>query len=163
MRRFLLIAALAVASSVVAVPPAAAQKPVKESSPIHPHEVLTDICAFPVLVQEVVNKTKTITFPNGRVIYSGALKVRLTNQETQKSILVNASGPGVQTPRDDGGIRIKATGHWFWIFPAGELGPGAPAQLLLTVGRVVLTVTGTGEVSLVGGRRTDLCQRLATP
>ncbi len=163
MRRFLLIAALVVASSVVAAPPAAAQKPVKEPLPAHPDEVFIDICAFPVMVQEVVNKTKTITFPDGRVIYSGALKVRFTNLETQKSIVVNASGPGVQTPRNDGGFRLKATGHWYWLFEAGFLGPGAPAQLLLTVGRVVFTVTGTGEASLVGGRRTDLCQRLATP
>ena len=163
MRRFLLIAALVVASSVVAATPAAAQKPVKEPSPAHPDEVLTDICAFPILVQEVVNKIKTITFPDGRMIFNGAAKVRVTNLDTQKSILVNASGAGVLRPRDDGGFTIKGTGHWFWIFRAGELEPGAPAQLLHTVGRVIFTFTGTGEMSLVGGRRTDLCQRLAAP
>ena len=163
MRRFLLVVALVAASSVVAAPPAAAQKPVKEPLPVHPDEVFTDLCAFPVLVQEIMNKTKTITFPDGRVIYSGALKIRVTNMDTQKSILVNASGAGVERPRNDGGITIKGTGHWFWIFRAGELGPGTPAQLLHTVGRIVFTITGTGEMSLVGGKRTDLCQRLAGP
>jgi hypothetical protein len=126
--------------------------------------VIEGSCDFPVLLEEVANRTKLKVFSDGREIVTGVLKVRLTNlDDPSNSLVLNVSGPAFTTPLDDGGFRLKATGPWLWFFAPGELGVGSPGMMFTTHGRARLVVTGEGDVSfeLLAGTWRDVCPRLA--
>lgn len=75
---------LLLSSTALAAPPL---------EPIPPQPPLTglQLCGTTITIEEVVQREKVNT-KTGRV--TGALKVRVTNEETGESVLVNASGPG---------------------------------------------------------------------
>jgi hypothetical protein len=142
-------------SAMIVVPVAAADKPIREPAPA-PSEFTIDasICGFDVLVEVLTNKQYAITFSNGMTTVVGALSVRLTNiDDPTQSIVINIPGPGFF---DESGV-LTATGPWLFFFFPGDLGPGSPAVLAYTVGRVRIDDTG---LHLLGGRRLDLCAEL---
>jgi hypothetical protein len=149
-----LVALLLVAA--IAVPVAAADKPVKEPSPSDDFTIPASICGFEVRVEILADNGKAITFGDGRTMISGTLKVRLTNlADPTRSIVLNISGPGTF---DASGV-LTATGPWLFFFLPGELGVGSPPILAFTKGRVLIDDTG---FHLLGGTRTDLCPQLAS-
>lgn len=159
-----LLLALAGLASLALAPAAASQKPTKEPVVQPPDEVIEGVCPFPVLVETVVNKEKQLTFPDGTMLLTGALKVRVTNQDDpSESRLLNIPGPAKITPTPGGGVIVEARGPWFWIFFPGQLGPGTPGQMTLTKGRVRAVFGGVGGDSFVvlSGRRIDVCAMLA--
>jgi hypothetical protein len=142
--------------AAIAVPVAAADKPVKEPAPSGDFTIPASICGFEVTVEILTDKAKAITFGDGRTMISGALKVRLTNSDDPtSSIVLNIPGPGTF---EASGV-LTATGPWLFFFLPGELGAGSPPLLAYTKGRVLIDDTG---FHLLGGTRTDLCPLLAS-
>jgi hypothetical protein len=142
--------------AAIAVPVAAADKPVKEPAPSDDFTIPASICGFEVTVEILTDKAKAITFGDGRTMISGALKVRLTNSDDPtSSIVLNIPGPGTF---EASGV-LTATGPWLFFFLPGELGAGSPPLLAYTKGRVLIDDTG---FHLLGGTRTDLCPLLAS-
>ena len=152
------VAAGILAPVAVADPPE--HIPVPGSEPF----VIEGTCDFPVLLEEVANRTKLTIFSDGREVVTGQLKVRLTNlDDPSSSLVLNISGPGITTPRDDGGFRLRATGAWLWFFAPGDLGDGSPGMMFTTHGQARLVGTGAGELSfeLLAGTQREVCPRLA--
>jgi len=149
---FMLLALLA----MIAVPVAAADKPIREPAPA-PSEFTIDasICRFDVLAEILTNKQYAITFSNGLTTVVGALSVRLTNlDDPTQSVVLNIPGPGFF---EESGV-LTAVGPWLFFFGPGELGPGSAGMLVYTVGRVRIDETG---FHLLGGKQLDLCAELA--
>jgi hypothetical protein len=155
MRRAATTFAMLALLAMIVAPVAAADKPTREFVPA-PSEFTLDasICGFDVLVEDLTNKAYAITFSNGMTTVTGAISVRVTNlDDPTQSIVLNIPGPGFF---DESGL--TATGPWLFFFLPGELGPGSPAMLVYTVGRVRIDETG---FHLLGGRQLDLCAALA--
>jgi hypothetical protein len=162
--RHALLFALATLAALALAPTASAQKPTKEPVEQPPDEVIEGICAFPVLIETVVNNEKLLTFPDGSMLITGTLKVRVTNvDDPANSRLLNISGPGKITPTPDGGEIVEARGTWLWVFMPDELGPGEPGQIILTTGRAraVFEADGSASFTVLSGRRIDVCALLA--
>lgn len=156
MRNTMISLAALMLVAAIAVPVAAADKPVKEPSPSDDFTIPASICGFEVMVEILADKGKAITFGDGRTMISGVLKVRLTNSnDPTRSIVLNISGPG---KFEANGV-LTATGPWLFFFLPGELGAGSPPLLAYTKGRVLIDDTG---FHLLGGTRTDLCPLLAS-
>jgi hypothetical protein len=156
MRKTMISLAALMLVAAIAVPVAAADKPVKEPSPSDDFTIPASICGFEVTVEILTDKGKAITFGDGRTMISGALSVRLTNSDDPtSSIVLNIPGPGTF---EASGV-LTATGPWLFFFLPGDLGPGSPPILAYTKGRVLIDETG---FHLLGGTRTDLCPVLAS-
>jgi hypothetical protein len=156
MRRAATTFALLALLAMIVVPGAAADKPTREFVPA-PSEFTLDasICGFDVRVEVLTNKQYAITFSNGMTTVTGALSVRLTNlDDLTQSIVLNIPGPGFFAESG----ALTATGPWVFFFFPGELGPGSPAMLVYTIGRVRIDDTG---FHLLGGQQLDLCAALA--
>jgi hypothetical protein len=120
-----------------------------------PDEVVTGICPFPVLVETVVNNEFSKTLPDGTVLVSGRLVVRVTNTVTGESKVYNVSGPAKITT--NGAIETD-------VFLGPGLGIDPSIGMIVTSGRVVVTVnTETGELRIVSqrGHVEDVCATLA--
>lgn len=123
-------------------------------------DVVVAGCGFDVLVETVEWKVVSTTFnnPSSPVVEvdTGVAKVRLTNLETGKSIVVNISGPRVVKVFSDGSVVLSDEGPWIhWDVP------GLPA-IFQTNGRVTITIDKAGNVTIDGnGRIVDLCAPLA--
>jgi hypothetical protein len=142
--------------AAIAVPVAAADKPVIEPLPAEDFTIPASICGFEVTVEILTNNGKAITFGDGRTMITGALSARLTNvDDPTRSIVLNIPGPGTF---DASGV-LTATGPWLWFFLPGDLGEGSAALLAYTTGRVVIDETG---FHLLAGRQIDLCPQLAS-
>ena len=120
------------------------------------------VCPFAIAVDSVTqNETATI-FMNGRILITGALTETITNLATNRSVVVNASGPVKIT--GDSVVTVMAEGRGVFALFASDAGPSAPA-LLLTTGLVVVTIDGaTGRITSFvqsGGTIENLCQTLA--
>jgi hypothetical protein len=144
-------------------PGALAQKgPQKEPLPFEPMEFAAgEVCPFAVKIESVANKEMTKTLPNGRQVINGRLTLRVTNLDANRSMVVNASGPGTITELENDRIRMVFRGrNLLWSFERDVTGAG----LFLTTGRVV-GVLDLGTDTVVShqhkGRATDLCARLA--
>jgi hypothetical protein len=156
---------LAVVASALAVAPGAlAQRPEREPLPPADPFVIEDVCAFPVYLEELVNRTKLTRFPDGREKITGALKIRLTNLDRPaKTRVFNISGPAHFLPTPDGGVILRGTGRWLWFFAPGELGEGTPGMMMLLSGQARLTISPEGDLSftVVSGRAQNVCNLLA--
>jgi hypothetical protein len=162
MRRLALILILLVGLFAF-VTAAAAKKPTKTPLPASDFTI-SGSCSFDVGVHILVNKEQAITFSDGRFTVNGALKLQLMNLSNQKSIKVNAPGPGHYTPASDGSLTLKATGPWVFFWPAGALGPGTPGALLHTTGRAIAHISPSGVIDSFThdqGTTTDLCAVLS--
>lgn len=161
MRRLVVIF-LGVVLALVFASAASADKPVKEPLPAEDF-TLTDVCSFEVGLEITANKEFIKTFSNGRQLITGTFRVRATNLESEESLDLNISGPGVVTENPDGSVTLEAHGPWLlWFFP-DDLGPGSPGQLFVNHGNIVQTFRGDGGITIdkQTGSQTDICAALA--
>jgi hypothetical protein len=156
LRRFGIGLALGAALLAVAAGPVAAAKP--DRSFAEAGEVLiTGFCEFDVVQTIVSNNEYNTTFFDRagnvtRTQVNGRLVVGLTNVETGKSIVLNASGPG-RFVEDTDGLTVYTGGTWTLFF-AGEF--------FLLNGRGILRIDANGEtIVATHGHITDLCELLA--
>jgi hypothetical protein len=158
-RKLLIATALvAVGSGAGLASLAAADRPTKEPAPAE--DVSGQFCDdFSVLIHLVENKGFVLTFSDGRVFGAGHLRIRLTNLESGKSIVVNASGP-IFFSADGATVTLK--GATLLFGEPGFFGPDSDARLTLGVGRTVIDLA-TGAILSEVGHSTDLCPILADP
>ena len=142
-------------------PAAIAAKPVKEPLPTsEPSDFAAgEICPFPLLVETLTNREKSITFSDGSQLITGALKVRLTNLATRDSILVNASGPSRETVEGD---ILHVVSRGSTVLVANATQPGGPGALFVH-GRASFDIdllTGEPLFLVVHGNTRNLCEEL---
>ena len=163
MRRHFAVLAIGFAS-LLCIPAALADKPQKFPLPAGPFQLSAAVCGFPIDFVPLQNNESGKVFSNGTFAVSGALKVRLTNSNTGKSVDLNISGGGTIVPRSDGTALLTSHGPALVFFLPGQLGPGSSGALLFVHGRfmevldqignpVPGTFTSTGSVE-------DLCPTL---
>jgi hypothetical protein len=151
------------------VPTVAAAPPVREDVPLEPL-VLEGICPFDVLIEPLTNRETLTTFfdqaGNPRLsLVTGALKVRLTNLSTGKTVDLNIPGPGRFIPQPNGALTQITEGPWLIFFPPDTF-PGTPdPQLLFIRGRTVTQFDPEGNPTLISlkGHVEDICAALADP
>ena len=153
----------ALLSALAVAPTASADKPVKFPPTPGEDSTITGSCSFDVREEILTNRSFAIVFSNGTAVTAGAVKVRLTNlSDPSKSIDLNISGQGKFTFTEDGGFVLQADGSWLFNFTPGDLGPGSPGMLLLTIGLTRFAVDGDGIGSFTPAQNTtDLCAALA--
>ena len=153
--------------ALVFVATAGANPPTKEAAPTPPPVTFParTVCAFPVTFESVVNQLFFITFVDRAddfrfQIGAGYQLLRVTNEATHESMLINVTGPGKVTANPDGSITIEGGGHWLVGFLPGD---SPSSRLLLMDGRIVLNVSSTGTLTLVSheGTTQDVCAALA--
>ena len=136
----------AVTAAAIVLVPASAQAtpPTRERLPIEDF-ILTDHCGFDIAVEVVVNNEILTTFydTNGDVVrqrVTGALKVRLTNQEDpEHSELFNISGPGTFRELPDGSTEQTGSGTWLHFGITDQ-----PGALLLMHGPFTANISDEG-------------------
>jgi len=152
---------LALVFALLFVSVASADKPSREPLPAETF-TLEDVCSFDVLVEITTNKEFITTFSDGRMLITGAFKVRLTNLDSDESLDLNIPGPGVITENTDGSVTVVSHGPWLiWLFP-GDLGPGSPGELFVNKGHLAQTFPAGGGVRIdkQTGSKTDICAAL---
>ena len=121
-----------------------------------------DACEFPLLIEFLANRGKTLTFYDNegnaiRQIGTGVLKIRVTNlaDESVATLDLNISGPIHITLHPDGSATLVFGGRGISLFP--------PGTFVLTAGRSVVELDAGGEVISVTnfGFEQDLCVALA--
>jgi hypothetical protein len=158
MIRKTLAGAIAVAAvAALLVPTAAADKPVTVPSPF-PDSTGRYCADFDVLVHATTNRGTTRIFTSGAIMFTGALKVEVTNLESGKTITLNISGPGKISTA---GEVLTGTGPWLFFGEAGFFGPGSPPELSTNDGRFTIDLADGSFISRIG-RSVDLCPLLAT-
>jgi hypothetical protein len=164
--KIVLVAALA-ASLALPAAAAAAGQPTRTKIP---DSLFTDsapagaVCPFAISVAPLVNNAYNLTYPpdaNGdvREIASGHAVVRLTNDETGKSIVPNTTGPQMTVIHPDGSETITLGGPTL----LGNLIPPVPG-LVVVDGRTVIDQSPSGDqtlVSFTGTVTLDVCAALA--
>ena len=139
---------------------AAAEKPIIVPNPPFPDTVLEGVCEFPVLIEELDAKSKSIIFSD-RILTTGKIKARLTNLDTGESVDVNISGPGTfRFDEENGTLTIVGGGPWLHFLTESDAGgPG----LFFTRGRFTLVIGPDGSVLAFdpGRNVTDMCAVLA--
>jgi hypothetical protein len=157
MPRKSLITAVVVAFgiSLAAATPAAADKPIMAPAPFG--TFTGQYCAdFAVRVSETTNRGTAKIFSDGSAIFTGTLKVDVTNLETGKTISLNISGPA-QFSSD--GTTLVGVGKWLFFGEAGFLGRTGPT-LETNDGRFVISLVDGSIVSRTG-HTVELCPLLA--
>jgi hypothetical protein len=125
-----------------------------------------DPCGFPVLLELTTNKEIVTTFTRRSGVTSihvtGALKARLTNDETDKTIERNISGPTFQTVNSDGSVTQKTTGPGVWAFDP-TVAPELP-RMVITKGKTESVFSPDGVFTFISqhGSYEDICAALAT-
>ena len=158
MIRNTLAGAIAVAAvAALLVPTAAADKPVTVPSPF-PDSTGRYCADFDVLVHATTNRGTTHILSSGAIMFTGALKVEVTNLDSGKTIALNISGPGrISTAGDV----LTGTGPWLFFGEAGFFGPGSPPELSTNDGRFTIDLADGSFISRIG-RSVDLCRLLAS-
>ncbi len=151
----------------VSVAPTAASRPTFEVLDVGGPFTLTGVCPFDIYEEPLRNKEKIATFygESGNItfqIISGVNKWRFTNLSTNKSLDINASGPGRLTVQPDSAtVRLEGGGVSFFYIPNPP--PGIP-NYALTSGRLVADLDlATFEISQVQaqhGTVQDICALL---
>jgi len=136
--------------------------------PATPFTIPEGFCGFKIRVTIPVNKeySKILKTSNGSMttLFSGSLKVTLTNLSTGKAITENVSGPGKGTTHPDGSLTIAAKGHNgpVVLAPADAKRFGLPT-VSVTAGALSESVTANGAItalSLHGHVLVDVCAAL---
>ena len=165
MRRVGTVAILSSLMLIASAAPAAAAGPTREflPAPEFIEFAAGDLCDFPVRIDVLVNKEYGTTFFDAagqptRTLVSGRLILRLVNLDTSKSIVVNASGPGLVVYEGDN-IRVTLRGRSLIFLPSDHL-------LYLNTGQVVEFGNGTIQPVVLPvisrtGRRVDYCPILS--
>ena len=156
------VVAAAVAAACIAAPAASADPPVRTALDLSEPFTIDGACAFPVLVEELVNTTVLTEFSNGTQHFTGHLVIRLTNVSTEDALVVNVSGPGFFRVFRDGTSAFILGGRGLLIGSAEMLDP-LDAQATLQSGRIAFRFDTAGEFVSASfiGRSTDLCAALA--
>jgi hypothetical protein len=123
-------------------------------------------CGFPVLLEITTNKEIVSTFTRRSgatsIHTTGALKVRLTNTVTGKTIDRNISGPILATVNSDGSLTQIGVGPALWAFDP-DVALELP-RLVITKGRTE-SILGPGSGAFrfisVRGAYEDICATLA--
>ena len=155
---------LAAALVLVSAQAVLAAKPDREPLELPPTLVFAagEACDFPVLVEFLANRGKTLTFYDNdgnaiRQIGTGTLKIRVSNlaDELVVPLDLNISGPIHTTLHPDGSATLVFGGRGISLFP--------PGTFVLTAGRSVVELDAEGEVISVTnfGFEQDLCVALA--
>jgi len=132
MRKFLVI--LVAVLPLLFASPATAEKPSRFPL-VAEGFTATDVCAFPVRLDLLLNNQSVIEFADGRTTITGHFVSRLTNlNDPSKTLVVEASGPIFILPNPDGTFTLKATGQNIIFFFPGDLGPGEPGGIFLIRG-----------------------------
>jgi hypothetical protein len=165
MRRVGTVAILSSLMLIASAAPVAAAGPTREflPAPEFIEFAAGELCAFPVRIDVLVNKEYGTTFFDAagqptRTLVSGRLILRLVNLDTSKSIVVNASGPGLVVYEGDN-IRVTLRGRSLIFLPSDHL-------LYLNTGQVVEFGNGTIQPVVLPvisrtGRRVDYCPILS--
>jgi hypothetical protein len=165
-RRFavLPIALLAILLLFGWVATAAAVPPDKEPPAEEETFILSEACDFDVLLEDLWNNSSLIYFYDQegnllRFVSVGALKTRLTNMESGKSIDLNISGPAFFKPLPDDWLLLSGGGPWLFF----ELGVDELPELALVHGRTELLIDPDGnvEVLTLRGKVEDVCSMIA--
>ena len=152
----LMAAVAAAAAAALFIPPAFADKPVIVPSPFP--DATGRYCEdFDVLVHATTNKGRTKIFSSGAIMFTGSLKVEVTNLDSGKTIALNISGPGKIS---DAGDVLTGTGAWLFFGEEGFFGPGSPPELSTNNGRIEIDLTDGSFISRIG-QSVDLCPVLA--
>jgi hypothetical protein len=155
LRAILTAVALTVAAMSFA-PVAAGDKPLMVPSPFP--DATGQFCEdFPVLVHATTNQGVTRVFSSGAILFTGSLKVEVTNLDTGKTIALNISGPGKIGAE---GSTLVGTGPWLFFGEAGFFGPGSPPELSTNSGRFAIDLADGSFISRLG-HSVDLCPLLA--
>jgi hypothetical protein len=155
---------LAAALILVSAQAVLAAKPDREPLELPPSLELAagEGCEFPVLIEFLANRGKTLTFFDNdgnaiRQIGSGTLKIRVTNlaDDSVAPLELNISGPLHIALHPDGSATLVFGGRGISLFPTGTF--------VLTAGRSVVELDAAGEVISVTnfGFEEDLCVTLA--
>ena len=149
-----------------AIPPTRKPNPLPTDPFIFTDTKGNNPCNFPVLLAITTNKEILTTFTRRSGVTSihttGALKVRLTNTATGKTIDRNISGPILATVNSDGSVTQKGTGPALWVFDPG-VAPELP-RLVITHGKTE-SVLGPGTAFTFTSRQgsyEDICAALAS-
>jgi len=118
-------------------------------------------------LEVVTNKEIVTTFERKSGVtvlhVTGALKVRLTNTDTDKSIERNISGPTRLTVNSDESITQETAGPGLWAFDPG-IASDLP-RMAITKGRTVSVINSqpTGEFRFISQRGSieNICAALA--
>jgi hypothetical protein len=145
MYRFAAALAVVLATTAVLASTATADPPTRFPIDNGSQFTFSGLCAFDVQFTVLANNEYGITFSNGTTIITGRLVFQLTNLSNDKSIVVNASGPGKFTPTS-----TFVTGTSLFL--------GFPG-LLLTRGP--LTFDQNGNPIITSAATVDLCAALA--
>jgi hypothetical protein len=156
MRRLGLLGAVVAALVLGASPALGGDRPIRaliDQSGLSFTLPAPDFCAFDVQLTVIVNREYETVFPvapdgSQKVLINGTLVVQLTNLVTNKTLLVNASGPGYFTFYADGSATVIGEGLSLVFFPG--------QSIRLVAGQVDFA---TGAV--VAGHSTDFCARLS--
>ena len=155
------------AAALVLAASASATPPIKEdAAPTHVSFPAGLVCSFGVTIDSVANGVFTNVHidadGNPRWIFTAGRNVlRVTNDSTGESIVVNAGGPGKIVPQPDGSLVIEGRGPWLLTFFPTD----SPSQeLLLVNGNFEFRVAPDGTLTLldhVGPPPRDLCAELS--
>ena len=117
-----------------------------------------EICPFGVTIDAVANKEIFKDFGD-HLIITGRLVVQVTNDETEKSVVLNVSGPAKVVFTEDSATQY-GRGLGLNLFFPGDLGP--EGALLWTRGPMIQRFTEEGlEVVRMAPVVRDVCAMLA--
>jgi hypothetical protein len=118
-----------------------------------------DACPFAVTLSEVANNEFARTFPNGNMLITGRLVVRVTNEATGKSVVRDVSGPVLITSGPDGESVVVLSGSSLSPVFAGHDDTGTVGKgLFVFHGPTVFT---DSQLTRVSGAVENLCRTLA--
>jgi len=135
-RRALAVVAVSVVAAVFATA-ATAEKPVKG-----PCTVCTPsasfpagfICPFAFTFEDVLDNRFQITYPNGVIKIAGDRIIKVTNDDTHESRILQLNGMVTIAPDGDR-VVTSSQGPFLWGFVPGDLGEGQPGALFYTRGQ----------------------------
>jgi hypothetical protein len=151
------LSAVALATAVTAVAPAAASATAPQRVPVPADPITFDaglVCDFPVAFTPMQQGEKITFFSDGRARLTGVSKGLYTNLDNNRSILLNSSGPGWLNSSVGQGRSS------FVLFPEDVGGPG----IFLYTGKVTYTRDENGfftRITSTGGRSGNLCAAIA--
>lgn len=155
-RKAVTAALISAAAAALIVPTAGADKPITVPSPFP--DASGQYCEdFMVGIHAIENRGTTRIFSTGAILFTGTLKVEVTNLESGKTIALNISGPGKIS---SDGTTLSGSGPWLFFGEAGFFGPGSPPELSTNHGRIAISLVDGSFISRVG-RSVDLCPLLA--
>jgi len=158
-----IVMAAATAFAILLVPASAqATPPTREPLPAEDF-ILNGHCGFDIAVDFVVNNEILTTYydADGDVVrqrVTGALKVRLTNQDDpEHSELFNISGPGTYRELPDGSTQLTGSGTWIHFGITDQ-----PGAMLLMHGPFTANISDEGFfLTEIPNNTQDVCALLS--